>query len=51
MQQGDQYAAAGSADRVTQRNGTAVDVDLVGTPAQLFRHAQCLCGEGFVGFH
>ena len=35
---------------MAQGNGTAIDVDLVRVPFQLFAHRQRLRGEGFVGF-
>ncbi len=50
MQQADQHAAAGGADRVAKGDGAAVDVDLGGILAQLLTNGQCLDGEGFVGF-
>ena len=38
------------ADRVADGDGAAVDVDLVGVPAELLADRERLRGEGLVGF-
>ncbi len=43
-------ARARGADRVADRDRAAVDVDLVGVPAELLADRKRLRGEGFVGF-
>ena len=40
MQQGHQHPATRRTDRVTQRDGAAVDVDLVQIPLQILGHGQ-----------
>lgn len=50
VQQGDQHAAAGAADRVAEGDGAAIDVDLAGVPVEFLANCQGLRGEGFVGF-
>src|SRR4051794_14316654 len=49
VQQRCQHARAGSADRVTERNRAAVDVDLLGIPAEVLVHRAGLRGEGLIG--
>src|SRR5512147_3346042 len=55
VQQRDQHAAARSADRVTERDGTAVDVDLVLVgrlvQAEVLVHGTGLRRESLVEFH
>ena len=51
MQQSDQDPTARRTNRVTNGNGTAVDVDLAGIPAQFSVNGNGLGSKGFVGFH
>ena len=49
VEQGGQDAGAAGADRVADGDGAAVDVDLVGVPAELLADRERLGGEGLVG--
>ena len=51
MEQGDDDAGAGAADRVADGDGAAVDVDLLHVEAQLAGHGDGLGGKGLVGLH
>src|SRR5690606_38915055 len=46
--QGDDEAGSGGAERVTERNGPAVDVDPIGIEIELLNARHGLRGEGFV---
>src|SRR5690349_22817616 len=48
VEQRDQHAPARGADRVTERNRPAVDVDLRGVPAEILVDGASLRGEGLV---
>src|SRR5215472_9912286 len=48
MQQRDQHAGARRADRMAERDRAAVDVDLVGVPAEILVDRARLGREGFV---
>src|SRR6266478_5717754 len=49
VEQGHQDAGARRADRVAERDGAAIDVDLRGVPAELLVDGAGLGGEGLVG--
>src|SRR6266704_2772058 len=49
VQQRDQHTGAGSADRVADRDRTAVDVDLGSIPAEILVDRTGLRGESLVG--
>ena len=49
MQQGHQDPRAGGADGMAERDGAAVDVDLVAIEAKLLGDGAGLGGEGLVG--
>ena len=51
MQQRGQHPRARGADRMTERDGAAVDVDNSRVPAQVLVDRESLSGEGLVGFH
>ena len=51
MEQGDDDAGAGAADRVADGDGAAVDIDLLHVEAQLAGHGDGLGGKGLVGLH
>src|SRR5690606_4637722 len=50
VQKGHEDAATRRADRMTDRNGATVYVDLLRVPAELLTHRQRLRGESLVGF-
>ena len=50
VEQRHQHARAGRADRMADRDRAAVDVDLVGVPAEILVDRAGLRGEGLVGF-
>src|SRR6476660_9439355 len=49
VQQRDENARAGCADRVADGDGAAIDVDLLGVPAKILVHRAGLRGEGLIG--
>src|SRR5436190_5747301 len=49
VEQRDENARARCADRMTERDGTAIDVDLIGVPAEVAVDGAGLRREGLVG--
>ena len=51
MQQRDQNAAARRANRMTERNRAAIDINNIGVPAHFLINCGRLRGEGLIDLH
>src|SRR5918996_31339 len=49
VKQRNQHARAGSADRMADGDGAAIDIDLADIPAEILVHGERLRGEGLIG--